>query len=66
METFKAGTDSCLCAAVLVRPADWPAYAVLGQHLFIRIHRGVSKKLVARDQQAFENKASNDEGLQGL
>ena len=34
---------SCLCVAVLVRPADWPAYAVLGQHLFIRIHRGVSK-----------------------
>ena len=34
---------SCLCVAVLVRPADWPAHAVLGQHLFIRIHRGVSE-----------------------
>ena len=40
---LKNATFSCLCVAVLVRPADWPAYAVLGQHLFIRIHRGVSK-----------------------
>ena len=36
-------SNSCLCVVVLVRPADWPAYAVLGQHLFIRIHRKVSK-----------------------
>ena len=57
---------SCLCVAVLVRPADCPANAGQGQHLFIRIHRGVSKQLVARDQQALENQASNDEDPQGL
>ena len=33
---------SRLCVAVLVRPADWHANAVMGQHLFIRIHREVS------------------------
>ena len=36
---FKEKNVSCLCVAVLVRPADWPAKAVLGQRLFIRIHR---------------------------